>query len=72
MSEPSGAHVRAGFAAPADPRRGALGYAAVLALLIVSYGLCAAQPGTVPSPWAFLAMLVTVAIVFRVTRAHAL
>ncbi|WP_292788197.1 MULTISPECIES: potassium channel family protein [unclassified Microbacterium] len=72
MSEPSGAHVRAGFAAPVDPRRGALGYAAVLALLIVSYGLCAAQPGTVPSPWAFLAMLVTVAIVFRVTRAHAL
>ncbi|MEE6388866.1 potassium channel family protein [Microbacterium paraoxydans] len=72
MSESSGAHVHAGFAAPADPRRGALGYAAVLALLIVSYGLCAAQPGTVPSPWAFLAMLVTVAIVFRVTRAHAL
>ena len=72
MSEPSGAHVRTRFAAPADPRRGALGYAAVLALLIVSYGLCAAQPGTVPSPWAFLAMLVTVAIVFRVTRAHAL
>ena len=42
------------------------------ALLLGSYGLCAAQPGTVPSPWAFLAMLVTVAIVFRVTRAHAL
>lgn len=50
----------------------AVGYAVVLLLLGLSYGLCAAQPSSDPSPWAFLAMLVTVAIVFRVTRARAL
>lgn len=50
----------------------ALGYAVVLGLLILSYGLCAAQPHTDPSPWAFLAMLATVAIVFAVTRAQLL
>lgn len=72
MSETSGAHARPPLAAPADPRRGAIGYATVLLLLAVSYGLCAAQPSTIPSPWAFLAMLITVAIVFRVTRARAL
>lgn len=48
----------------------ALGYAIILGLLIVSYGLCATQPRTDPSPWAFLAMLATVAIVFHVTRAR--
>ena len=48
----------------------ALGYAIVLGLLIVSYGLCAVQPSTDPSPWAFLAMLATVAMVFHVTRAR--
>lgn len=47
-----------------------IGYAIVLGLLAVSYGLCAAQPSTDPSPWAFLAMLATVAIVFHVTRAR--
>lgn len=70
MSGSTTAHVGPGFDTPADSRRGALGYSAVLLLLFVSYGLCAAQPGTVPSPWAFLAMLGTVAIVFRVTRAR--
>lgn len=49
-----------------------IGYALVLGLLIVSYVLCAAQPSTDPSPWAFLAMLATVAIVFHVTRARRL
>jgi len=47
-----------------------IGYAIVLGLLIVSYVLCATQPSTDPSPWAFLAMLATVAIVFHVTRAR--
>lgn len=46
---------------------GASGYAVVLVLLIVSYALCATQRGTNPSPWAFLVILVTVAVVFRVT-----
>lgn len=48
----------------------ALGYGIVLVLLIVSYGLCAIQPSTDPSPWAFLPMLATVAMVFHVTRAR--
>ncbi len=48
----------------------ARGYAIILGLLIVSYGFCAAQPSTDPSPWAFLAMLATVAMVFYVTRAR--
>jgi len=60
----------------ARPRRAwddrGIGYAIVLALLFVSYGLCATQPSTDPSPWAFLAMLATVAIVFHVTRARRL
>lgn len=47
-----------------------LGYAIVLVLLVVSYTLCATQPSTDPSPWAFLAMLGTVAMVFYVTRAR--
>lgn len=46
---------------------GASGYAIVLVLLVVSYALCAAQRGTNPSPWAFLVILVTVAVVFHVT-----
>ena len=50
----------------------ALGYGIVLVLLIVSYGLCAIQPSTDPSPWAFLPMLATVAMVFHVTRARPL
>ena len=48
----------------------ARGYAIILVLLVVSYGLCAAQPSTDPSPWAFLAMLATIAMVFYVTRAR--
>jgi hypothetical protein len=62
-------------AAPSSGRRWddhGIGYAIVLGLLIVSYGLCAIQPSTDPSPWAFLAMLATVAIVFHVTRARRL
>lgn len=46
---------------------GASGYAIVLGLLVISYALCATQRGTNPSPWAFLVILVTVAVVFRVT-----
>jgi hypothetical protein len=51
---------------------GVSGYAIILALLVVSYGLCAAQRETNPSPWAFLVILVTVAVVFRVTGAPAM
>jgi hypothetical protein len=46
---------------------GVSGYGIVVALLVVSYALCAAQRGTNPSPWAFLVILATVAVVFRVT-----
>ncbi|MCZ4300057.1 ion channel [Microbacterium oxydans] len=46
---------------------GVSGYAIIFALLVVSYALCAAQRATDPSPWAFLVILVTVAVVFRVT-----
>lgn len=46
---------------------GVSGYVIIFALLVVSYALCAAQRATDPSPWAFLAILVTVAVVFRVT-----
>ena len=52
--------------------RRATGYGVVLALLVVSYGLCATQPSTDPSPWAFLPMLATVAVVFSVTEASRL
>lgn len=48
---------------------GASGYAIIFALLVVSYALCATQRGTNPTPWAFLVILVTVAVVFRVTGA---
>lgn len=44
-----------------------LGYAAILVLLVVSYWLCATQRTTDPDPLAFLVILVTVAVVFRVT-----
>ncbi|WP_231554991.1 ion channel [Microbacterium sp. ZOR0019] len=46
---------------------GVSGYVIIFALLVVSYALCAAQRATDPSPWAFLVILVTVAVVFRVT-----
>ncbi|WP_282846289.1 potassium channel family protein [Microbacterium oxydans] len=49
--------------------RRAAGYGVVLVLLVASYGLCATQPSTDPSPWAFLPMLATVAVVFYVTGA---
>ncbi|MEV8175273.1 ion channel [Microbacterium sp. NPDC079176] len=47
------------------------GYWLVLALLVLTYGLCAAQGTTDPSPPAFVVQLVTVAVVLRVTEAHA-
>ena len=47
------------------------GYWLVLALLALTYVLCAAQGMTDPSPWAFVVQLVTVAVVLRVTEAHA-
>lgn len=46
------------------------GYWLVLALLVLTYVLCAAQGTTDPSPWAFVVQLVTVAVVLRVTDAH--
>lgn len=46
------------------------GYWLVLALLALTYVLCAAQGTTDPSPWAFVVQLVTVAVVLRVTEAH--
>ena len=61
-------HVRGRLGRRWDDR--ALGYGIVLILLIVSYGLCAIQPSTDPSPWAFLPMLATVAMVFHVTQAR--
>ncbi|MGF6824712.1 hypothetical protein M2317_003645 [Microbacterium sp. ZKA21] len=38
------------------------GYWLVLVLLVISYGLCAAQSTTDPSPIAFLVQLITVAV----------
>lgn len=46
------------------------GYWLVLALLVLTYVLCAAQGTTDPSPPAFVVQLVTVAVVLRVTDAH--
>lgn len=46
------------------------GYWFVLALLVVTYGLCAIQDTSNPSPPAFLVQLVTVAVVLRVTHVH--
>ncbi len=65
---------RVGTTPSRDPRSGSLfhgasGYAIIFALLVASYALCAAQRGTNPTPWAFLVVLVTVAVVFRVTGA---
>lgn len=51
---------------------GVSGYAIILVLIVASYALCAAQQGSDPSPIAFLVMLVTVAVVFRVTGARPL
>lgn len=45
------------------------GYWWVLALLVATYVLCAAQQSTNPSPTAFVVQLVTVAVVLRVTEA---
>lgn len=57
---------------PTHLLHGVTGYGIILALLVVSYGLCATQRGTNPSPWAFLVILVTVAVVFRVTGTRAI
>lgn len=46
------------------------GYWLVLALLVATYALCAAQSTIDPSPSAFVVQLVTVAVVLRVTQAH--
>jgi len=53
------------------PSEGVIGYCGVLVLLVVSYALSTAQKSTNPSPLAFLLILATVAVVFRVTGAHA-
>ncbi|MCK2035648.1 two pore domain potassium channel family protein [Microbacterium sp. SSW1-49] len=59
----------------ADPRFGTdtaalIGYAVLLILLVACYGLCARQRTTDPNPIAFLVILATVAVVFRVTDAR--
>lgn len=46
------------------------GYWLIIALLVVSYALCASQAASNPSPFAFVVQLVTVAAVLRVTEAH--
>ncbi|MFF7292166.1 ion channel [Microbacterium sp. NPDC008134] len=53
------------------PSEGDIGYCGVLALLVVSYGLSATQQSTNPSPIAFMLILATVAVVFRITGANA-
>lgn len=50
---------------------GVIGYCGVLALLVVSYALSATQHSTNPSPLAFMLILATVAVVFRITGANA-
>lgn len=47
------------------------GYWLILALLVATYVLCAMQNTINPSPSAFVLQLVTVAVVLRVTEAHA-
>ncbi|MEV4669870.1 ion channel [Microbacterium sp. LWO12-1.2] len=47
-----------------------IGYTVLLALLVACYGLCARQRSTDPNPIAFLLILATVAVVFRVTDAR--
>lgn len=66
MREPTtrGAHV----ARSASDRPS--GYWLVLALLALTYVLCAAQDTADPSPSAFVVQLFTVAVVLRVTDAH--
>ena len=49
---------------------GPSGYWVVLALLVLTYVLCAAQATADPSPSAFVVQLLTVAVVLRVTDAH--
>ncbi|MFK0401521.1 ion channel [Microbacterium sp. NPDC090225] len=66
VADPPGPRPRARRPAHRD-RHGAAGYVGALALLILSYALCSAQRTTDPSPVAFLAILATVAVVFRVT-----
>lgn len=52
-------------------RHGVAGYTVALALLVLSYALCAAQRTTNPSPFAFLLILATVAVVLHVTAVRA-
>ncbi|WP_052703545.1 ion channel [Microbacterium sp. SA39] len=52
-------------------RHGVAGYTAALVLLVLSYGLCAVQRSQNPSPFAFLLILVTIAVVFHVTAVRA-
>lgn len=52
-------------------RHGGAGYTLALALLVLSYALCATQRTTNPSAFAFLLILATVAVVFRVTAVRA-
>lgn len=47
-----------------------IGYTVLLALLVACYALCARQRTTDPNPIAFLVILATVAVVFRVTDAR--
>ncbi|SEC03477.1 ion channel [Microbacterium hydrocarbonoxydans] len=62
---PRGAHVAA------TPSGWRSGYWVVLALLVATYALCAAQHSADPSPTAFVIQLLTVAAVLRVTEVHA-
>ena len=64
LVRPRGAHVAA------SPSAWRSGYWLILALLIASYALCAAQHSADPSPPAFVLQLLTVAAVLRVTEAH--
>lgn len=52
------------------PSEGVIGYCGVLVLLVVSYALSATRQSTNPSPLAFLLILATVAVVFRITGAN--
>ncbi|WP_407360749.1 ion channel [Microbacterium sp. LBN7] len=53
-------------------RHGVAGYTVALALLVLSYALCATQRSTDPSPFAFLLILATVAVIFHVTAVRAM
>ncbi len=52
-------------------RHGVAGYVAALVLLVFSYALCTVQRTPDPSPFAFLLILATVAVVFHVTAVRA-